>query len=251
MAAVCRVLLGATQLFGGERILCVGSWRLVGNGRRRSDRWGPCLIQWLPVTGDGCRQPLVTLEWPADGVSSCEGDGWLCPGVVSGLVTCSSVDGAAGLQMATDFCGSEPFCHLPFSQIYHLARIAGGGRWEWLTAEEVCPQDIVSVIGGVAGGSKQGRKAAWKFIRDNWEKLYNRYQGAFLMSRLIKLSVDEFAVDKMATEVKAFFESHPVPSAERTIQQCCENILLNAAWLKCDAENVHQYLLQCKASPTA
>ncbi|XP_015267948.1 PREDICTED: puromycin-sensitive aminopeptidase [Gekko japonicus] len=118
-------------------------------------------------------------------------------------------------------------------------------------SEEVRPQDTVSVIGGVAGGSKQGRKAAWKFVRDNWEELYNRYQGGFLISRLIKLSVDGFAIDKMAAEVKAFFESHPAPSAERTIQQCCENILLNAAWLKRDAENVHQYLLQRKASPTA
>ncbi|KAL8176056.1 UNVERIFIED_CONTAM: hypothetical protein K2H54_019814, partial [Gekko kuhli] len=111
-------------------------------------------------------------------------------------------------------------------------------------SEEVRPQDTVSVIGGVAGGSKQGRKAAWKFVKDNWEELYNRYQGGFLISRLIKLSVDGFAIDKMAAEVKAFFESHPAPSAERTIQQCCENILLNAAWLKRDAENVHQYLLQ-------
>lgn len=55
--------------------------------------------------------------------------------------------------------------------------------------EEVRPQDTVSVIGGVAGGSKQGRKAAWKFVRDNWEELYNRYQGGFLISRLIKVRV--------------------------------------------------------------
>uniref|UniRef100_A0A7N4NG19 Aminopeptidase n=1 Tax=Sarcophilus harrisii TaxID=9305 RepID=A0A7N4NG19_SARHA len=115
-------------------------------------------------------------------------------------------------------------------------------------SEEVRPQDTVSVIGGVAGGSKQGRKAAWKFIKDNWEELYNRYQGGFLISRLIKLSVEGFAIDKMAGEVKAFFESHPAPSAERTIQQCCENILLNAAWLKRDAESIHQYLLERKAS---
>ncbi|XP_074706008.1 puromycin-sensitive aminopeptidase [Strix aluco] len=116
-------------------------------------------------------------------------------------------------------------------------------------SEEVRPQDTVSVIGGVAGGSKQGRKAAWKFVRDNWEELYNRYQGGFLISRLIKLTVDGFANDKMAAEVKAFFESHPAPSAERTVQQCCENILLNAAWLKRDAENIHQYFLQRKAPP--
>lgn len=50
---------------------------------------------------------------------------------------------------------------------------------------------------------------------------------------------------------QAFFESHPAPSAERTVQQCCENILLNAAWLKRDADNIHQYFLQRKAPPAA
>lgn len=45
----------------------------------------------------------------------------------------------------------------------------------------------MSVIGGVAGSSKQGRKAAWKFVKDNWEELYNRYQGGFLISRLVKV----------------------------------------------------------------
>lgn len=114
-------------------------------------------------------------------------------------------------------------------------------------SEEVRPQDTVSVIGGVAGASKQGRKSAWTFVKDNWEELYNRYQGGFLISRLIKLSVDGFASDKMAAEIKAFFDAHPAPSAERTVQQCCENILLNAAWLKRDADAMHQYLLLRKS----
>lgn len=53
--------------------------------------------------------------------------------------------------------------------------------------EEVRPQDTVSVIGGVAGSSKQGRKAAWKFVKENWEQLFSRYQGGFLISRLVKV----------------------------------------------------------------
>ncbi|XP_061626215.1 puromycin-sensitive aminopeptidase [Phyllopteryx taeniolatus] len=116
-------------------------------------------------------------------------------------------------------------------------------------SEEVRPQDTVSVIGGVAGSSKHGRKAAWKFVKDNWEELHNHYQGGFLLSRLIKLTVDGFAIDKMASEVKSFFESHPTPAVERTVLQCCENILLNAAWLKRDADDIHQYLRHRKAPP--
>ncbi|XP_075033123.1 puromycin-sensitive aminopeptidase [Mixophyes fleayi] len=118
-------------------------------------------------------------------------------------------------------------------------------------SEEVRPQDTVSVIGGVAGASKQGRKSAWNFVKENWEELYNRYQGGFLISRLIKLAVDGFASDKMAAEIKAFFDAHPAPSAERTVQQCCENILLNATWLKRDADAMHQYLLLRKSPSSA
>uniref|UniRef100_A0A3B5Q3Y7 Aminopeptidase n=1 Tax=Xiphophorus maculatus TaxID=8083 RepID=A0A3B5Q3Y7_XIPMA len=116
-------------------------------------------------------------------------------------------------------------------------------------SEEVRPQDTVSVIGGVAGSSKQGRKAAWKFVRDNWEELYNRYQGGFLISRLIKVSCLGFIKGLCAFPLQSFFESHPAPAAERTVEQCCENILLNAAWLKRDADDIHQYLLQRKAPP--
>ncbi|XP_032890815.1 puromycin-sensitive aminopeptidase isoform X1 [Amblyraja radiata] len=115
-------------------------------------------------------------------------------------------------------------------------------------SEEVRPQDTVFVLGGVSSGSLMGRKAAWKFLKDNWEELYNRYQGGFLISRLIKLTVDGFTGDKMAADVKSFFETHPAPAAERTIQQSCENILLNGAWLKRDAEAIQQYLLQRKAA---
>lgn len=56
-------------------------------------------------------------------------------------------------------------------------------------------------------------------------------------------------VSRVFLSPQSFFESHPAPAAERTVQQCCENILLNAAWLKRDADDIHQYLLQRKAPP--
>ena len=29
---------------------------------------------------------------------------------------------------------------------------------------------------------------AWKFVQENWDELYNRYEGGFLLSRLIKVN---------------------------------------------------------------
>lgn len=74
--------------------------------------------------------------------------------------------------------------------------------------EEVRPQDTVSVIGGVAGSSKHGRKAAWKFVKDNWEELYNRYQGGFLISRLIKVETKTAAASASHTEAHEDVSSH-------------------------------------------
>ena len=33
----------------------------------------------------------------------------------------------------------------------------------------------------------KGRAMAWKFVQENWDELHNRYEGGFLLSRLIKV----------------------------------------------------------------
>jgi len=44
----------------------------------------------------------------------------------------------------------------------------------------------VFAISGVTG-SVLGREMGWKFVKDNWDKLYGRYQGGFLLARLTKV----------------------------------------------------------------
>lgn len=107
------------------------------------------------------------------------------------------------IQKVLSFALSVPGAHLKFppSTRWHRCDASKTGELSLtfpptpvcLPQEEVRPQDTVSVIGGVAGSSKQGRKAAWKFVKDNWEELYNRYQGGFLISRLIKVGTPGMA----------------------------------------------------------
>ena len=40
--------------------------------------------------------------------------------------------------------------------------------------------------------SVTGRDMAWKFVKDNWDELHNRYEGGFLLSRLIKVEMTSF-----------------------------------------------------------
>lgn len=108
-------------------------------------------------------------------------------------------------------------------------------------SEEVRSQDTVFVIGGVTG-SKLGRDLAWQFIKDNWSDLYERYKGGFLLARLIKSTSENFVSDEMAKDVQVFFETHPAPAADRTIQQAVENIRLNRSQLERDSEAIKSFL---------
>ena len=51
-------------------------------------------------------------------------------------------------------------------------------------------QDTVFVIGGVTGSVK-GRERAWQFVQDKWDDLQKRYQGQFLMARLVKVGLSK------------------------------------------------------------
>ena len=54
--------------------------------------------------------------------------------------------------------------------------------------DKVRSQDSVFVIAGTTG-SAVGRDLAWKFFRDNFDKLNERYCGGFLLSRLVQVCV--------------------------------------------------------------
>ena len=54
-------------------------------------------------------------------------------------------------------------------------------------------QDTVFVIAGTTG-SAEGRELAWKFVRDNWKLLHERFSGGFLLSRLVKVLNGEIEI---------------------------------------------------------
>lgn len=101
-------------------------------------------------------------------------------------------------------------------------------------------QDTVFVIISVAL-SKVGRELAWKYCKENWTKIQERFSG-YLLTRLVKYLTENFASEKMADEVTQFFKENKSPGTERTVQQAVETIQLNAAWLKRDSEAISKYL---------
>ncbi|XP_021340205.1 puromycin-sensitive aminopeptidase-like [Mizuhopecten yessoensis] len=112
-------------------------------------------------------------------------------------------------------------------------------------SEKVRSQDTVFVIAGITG-SVEGREIAWQFLQDNWAALHDRYKGGFLLSRLVKTTTENFVTEERAKDIEKFFEEHSAPAAERTIQQSCENIRLNAKWIQRDSVKVSEFLKNSK-----
>ncbi|CAH1959838.1 unnamed protein product [Acanthoscelides obtectus] len=107
-------------------------------------------------------------------------------------------------------------------------------------SDEVRSQDTVFVIAAVAISTK-GSEMAWQFFKDHWDEISERFSG-YLLNRLIKYLTENFASEAMAKDVEEFFTHHKAPGCERIVQQSVETILLNAAWLKRDSEDIRKYL---------
>lgn len=108
-------------------------------------------------------------------------------------------------------------------------------------SDEVRAQDTVFAIMSV-GMTYKGRLMAWNFFKENWKTLLDRYEGGFLLARLVKFTTENFVTEELAKDVESFFESHPTPGTERTVQQSVESIRLNAAWLARDKDSIKKYL---------
>ena len=57
------------------------------------------------------------------------------------------------------------------------------------------------VVAGVTG-SVQGRELCWKFVQKNWMDFHDRYQGGFLLPRVIKCATENFVTEEKAKEVE-------------------------------------------------
>ncbi|ESO88043.1 hypothetical protein LOTGIDRAFT_204438 [Lottia gigantea] len=108
-------------------------------------------------------------------------------------------------------------------------------------SEKVRSQDSVFVLASVTG-TVRGRQLAWKFVQDKWSELHDRYKGGFLLSRLVKSTTENFVTEEDAKNVEEFFKANPAPAAERTVQQSCENVRLNARCLERDGKALENWL---------
>lgn len=112
---------------------------------------------------------------------------------------------------------------------------------------EVRSQDTVFVIGSVAA-NPLGMELAWKFVQENWAELFKRYDGGFLLSRLVQMTTANFNTEEKAKEIEAFFDAHKTPAAERAVKQSVEKVRSNARWLAAEGEAIGKWLAEWAGS---
>lgn len=115
---------------------------------------------------------------------------------------------------------------------------------EFAISPSVRSQDSVSVICAVSSNTstKLSSDLAWQFVKENWSTIYARYSSGFLITRLVKSIAENFATKEDYEDVDKFFKAHPVPAAQRSLQQALESIDVNSAWIRRDEQSLTKFL---------
>jgi puromycin-sensitive aminopeptidase len=109
--------------------------------------------------------------------------------------------------------------------------------------DDVRAQDTPLVIVQAANNT-EGRDLTWEFVKENWHELDRRYgQGGFAIMRIVGIAAGFSSLER-EEEVRKFFETHPAPSAARTLQQVLESIRLNKRWLDLNLDSVGSWLAE-------
>jgi aminopeptidase 2 len=111
-----------------------------------------------------------------------------------------------------------------------------------MNPDNVRPQDIIYVIGTVAANPK-GCKLAWKFVKDNWQTLYDRYYtgSMSLLARVVSSTTEDFSSEEYEKDVTDFFAGKDLPAISRAIEQSLEKIRVHTQWLKRETLPVQEW----------
>jgi aminopeptidase N len=105
---------------------------------------------------------------------------------------------------------------------------------------DVRSQDSATLVAGLLAHS-WGRETAWAFVTQQWSKLTERL-GTFMGIPIIVSATGNFCSREAAADLKQFFTSHPVESAERGVRQAIERVESCAALHTRQSEPLSRWL---------
>lgn len=104
-------------------------------------------------------------------------------------------------------------------------------------SNEVRSQDFFYGLSPVASNPK-GIQLTWDWFIKNFDQIVTKFDGGFMIGRVVKTVITGFTSAEQAKVVEQFFKDHPVPAAERSIAQGVETIYLNAKWVARDSQAI-------------
>jgi puromycin-sensitive aminopeptidase len=163
-------------------------------------------------------------------------------GTVIGL---AAIDGDAALYdryLARARAVIEPDEH--YRYLYALARFSDPAlmrrTMDLILSPDVRTQDAPIFIGALLA-NPDGRDLAWALLRERWNDLQKRV-GPFLGNPLLIGSLGSLCGHDKAAEIRRFFSDHPVPDAQRTLQQTLEEVELCGAIASAQAPVLARWL---------
>ncbi|HUX12226.1 MAG TPA: ERAP1-like C-terminal domain-containing protein, partial [Spirochaetia bacterium] len=109
---------------------------------------------------------------------------------------------------------------------------------------EVRTQNAPYLIGSCLRNRYHGNRA-WKFIRENWDKI----NSTFPPNTIVRMLAGVRAVDQpeTAAEIESFFSTHAVPQGKLMLEQHLELMRVNVALKKRESGRFAEYLLRNQA----
>ncbi|KAM9138605.1 endoplasmic reticulum aminopeptidase 1 [Pangshura tecta] len=112
-----------------------------------------------------------------------------------------------------------------------------------LLGDVVKTQDLPHIIVFVAK-NPSGYHLAWKFLKENWNKLVQKFElGSASLAYMVIGVTNQYSTREQLTEVKEFFNSLDEKSSQlRCVQQAVETIEENIRWMDINFEKIKIWL---------
>lgn len=76
---------------------------------------------------------------------------------------------------------------------------------ELAMSSQVRSQHCLYIVASMAS-TQVGRQMAWQLFQDKWNLFSDQFKGLFLLARLLKSLIENFASEEKAMEIDNFFK---------------------------------------------
>ncbi|CUA72325.1 hypothetical protein RSOLAG22IIIB_00991 [Rhizoctonia solani] len=111
-------------------------------------------------------------------------------------------------------------------------------------------QDIMYYFAGLAG-NRAGRRRVAEYFKENYEKIYKRFEGNFSLNYLVKYAFDSLSSEQDAKDVEEFFKNKDTSKYNLALAQTLDSIRASAKWLGRSRDDVAQWMAEWEKNTKA